>query len=154
MGRKRKYILERTKKVGECWLWQLGTHGHGYGTAVFDGKSIDAHRLSFQAFKGKIPPGLLVCHTCDVPACCRPSHLFLGTHQDNSDDMAAKGRSTKGRRVNTGSKHGNARLDEEMVLMIRELCESGKSQASVERELGLSTGLVNKIVRRKMWNHI
>lgn len=74
---------------GGCWLWPVKS---GYG--VFKGKR--AHRLSYEAFVGPIPDGLFVCHKCDVPACCNPDHLFVGTALDNSRDMVAKGRAGGG----------------------------------------------------------
>jgi hypothetical protein len=35
---------------------------------------------------------LSVCHRCDIPACERLDHLFLGTASDNMRDSANKGR--------------------------------------------------------------
>jgi hypothetical protein len=54
--------------------------------------------MAWQLTHGIIPDGLFVLHHCDNPACCRPSHLFLGTAADNSLDMKTKGRSMAGDR--------------------------------------------------------
>lgn len=51
-----------------------------------------AHRVSYSIEYGEFEDSLLVCHTCDNPPCVNPSHLFLGTHQDNADDKMSKNR--------------------------------------------------------------
>lgn len=86
-----------------CWIWQPKTHGDGgYGAFRFSkGPGLGmgsgyAHRLAWELTYGPIPEGLDVCHRCDVPPCCWPEHLFLGTPQDNYDDMRAKGRARQG----------------------------------------------------------
>ena len=56
------------------------------------GKKINgAHRVSYEIFKGKIPEGLFVCHSCDVKRCVNPDHLWVGTQQDNMMDHLKKG---------------------------------------------------------------
>ena len=75
-----------------CWIWHGKANDGGYGIIKIDGIEHRAHRISFEIFIGEIPDGILVCHTCDVRNCINPEHLFLGTHQDNSDDMISKGR--------------------------------------------------------------
>src|SRR5882672_8799966 len=86
------------EKCPGCWLWTGGTAGkmhHGvFGVRDPEGKmrTTYAHRFSWEIHKGPIPSGMWVLHRCDVPRCVRPDHLFLGTQQDNMDDMIRKGR--------------------------------------------------------------
>lgn len=51
-----------------------------------------AHRVAWELTHGAIADGLFVLHKCDVPLCCNPQHLFLGTQLDNLRDASAKGR--------------------------------------------------------------
>lgn len=76
----------------ECWIWKGSRTSTGYGKAFWKEKSHPAHRISWKVFKGEIPKPMFVCHKCDVPLCCNPEHLFLGTHSDNMKDMYVKGR--------------------------------------------------------------
>lgn len=76
-----------------CWLWVATLSSTGYGMfTVRRGLRAATHRFSWELHFGPIPDGLLVCHHCDVPACVRPDHLFLGTHADNARDSVQKGR--------------------------------------------------------------
>lgn len=84
-------------EITKCWEWQKGTNKRGYGQFwIADLKRMKgSHVFSYEHYKGEINANLLVCHTCDNPKCVNPDHLFLGTHQDNTNDMIAKGRATK-----------------------------------------------------------
>lgn len=94
---------EKVRKAPSgCWLWVGYRMQHGYGTIglgrVVDGKAT-AHRVAYELYVGPIPPGMYVLHRCDNRACVRPDHLFLGTQQDNVDDMHSKGRAGSTRRL-------------------------------------------------------
>ena len=84
----------------ECWEWQgrRGISRYGkpdYGVFKCGGTAYLAHRVAYHLFQGEIPPGLLVCHHCDNPACCNPTHLWLGTIFENNRDRSLKGRTAR-----------------------------------------------------------
>ena len=75
----------------ECWEWTAGQNSDGYGNFNFPNKTKSAHRVAWILTYGPIPMGICVLHSCDNPSCCNPEHLFLGTNQDNMNDLAEKG---------------------------------------------------------------
>jgi hypothetical protein len=75
-----------------CWTWQGVVNAQGYGVIIVSAKRWLAHRLCYSLVYGEIPDGMQVQHTCDLRPCVNPSHLKLGTPQDNMDDMKARGR--------------------------------------------------------------
>jgi hypothetical protein len=90
--------VDRTGGSDACWPWiasraksSSGKWGD-YGISRVGGEFHYAHRMAWELVFGPIPAGLFVCHRCDNPPCCNPSHLFLGTPQDNVSDMVTKGR--------------------------------------------------------------
>jgi hypothetical protein len=89
------------EKDGGCWLWTGTKNNAGYGQAHWSGRHVLAHRASWEMHNGPAPAGMHICHRCDVRLCVRPDHLFLGTPDDNVQDMIAKGR------MSTGRAHGD-----------------------------------------------
>jgi len=130
-----------------CWLWEASRNKDGYGLTSVQGASVSAHRASYEIHVGKIPDGICVLHTCDVPACVRPDHLFLGTHTDNMRDMYAKGRQPDQR----GEGNPNARLTENTV---REIRAAPGKQRTIAAKYGITHGMVSMIKNRKKWRHL
>lgn len=147
-------------KPGWCWFWRGACFDDGYGcisiTADNDGRcSRRAHRFSYELNIGPIPQGMLVCHLCDNPICVNPSHLWLGTPKDNSEDMVRKGRWNGNRTQRFGEDNPRSKLTDSDVLSIRRLYSEGKySQSQLGRMFGITQCMVGFIVRRVSWSHI
>lgn len=78
----------------QCWEWQAGRAGKGYGQ-FYRAKNVPvgAHRYSWELAHGRpVPAGMQVMHTCDNPPCVNPAHLRVGTCADNMRDKSVKGR--------------------------------------------------------------
>lgn len=76
----------------DCWEWTGARLPWGYGRMQKNGHLVGSHCVAYELAYGSVPKGYFVLHKCDNPPCCNPSHLFLGTNQDNMNDMISKGR--------------------------------------------------------------
>lgn len=132
----------------DCWLWYGDLLPTGYGHFAVRHVGFAAHRLAWTLTNGAIPEGMYVCHKCDMPSCCNPSHMFLGTAQDNLDDMVAKGRSTH----ITGEDHPGHKLTWEQVREIRRRYAAKElSLSGLQQIYGVSVAALSHIVRNETW---
>lgn len=81
-----------------CWLWLRSRNNKGYGKlcGFGNGRSVLAHRYSYELHKGPIPAGLVIDHKCRTPACVNPDHLEAVTQSINMQ------RGARAIRVKTG----------------------------------------------------
>lgn len=118
-----KRFFDKINKTNSCWIWNAAKRSKfGYGAFKFEGKTQDAHRVSWKIHFGEIPNSLHVCHKCDNPSCVNPEHLFLGTPRDNVKDCIQKGRFKYPEGDEFKFKHGNLKqrqIPEEVVLLIK-----------------------------------
>lgn len=129
----------KVRKTATCWLWQAGASPRGYGKFRPGGRAreVRAHRFSWELHFGPIPPGLVVCHTCDTPACVNPAHLALGTVAENNADRTTKGRD---------GAYGTTAKAQRPMLVGR--YAMGESPTALGREYGISKQAVIQMATR------
>jgi hypothetical protein len=155
----KKEFLKRIRKTRSCWIW-LGAKDKntGYGKAAGDGNSTCAHRMAYKLFRGPIGR-LHVLHKCDVKLCVNPKHLFLGTAQDNIDDMFAKKRNPDWgklpkRKVHIGSDNYIAKLKEAHIPKIVKLRLKGLTYEQIAVKFGVSGAAIRQIIIGRSWKHV
>jgi hypothetical protein len=137
-----------------CWLWSGCVGRDGYGKLKRGGKTLRAHRVFYEAHKGPIPEGLLVCHSCDNPLCVNPDHLWVGTQVDNEKDKDQKGRRSPSpsishpERMPWGVRVNTARLTAANVWTIRGSSESAKVWAE---RLNVNKSTIYRVRTRSTW---
>lgn len=130
-----------------CWLWKASRNKDGYGMIGFRRRSIGAHRVSYVLFRGDQVPGLSVLHTCDVPACVNPFHLYLGTQAQNVRDRVIRGRS----RHPFGENHGRAKLSADDVTAIRAALAAGCVQRRLAERYDVTPTTILGIKNGRIW---
>jgi hypothetical protein len=68
-----------------CWIVQ-NVAENDYGAFRKDGQTYQAHRVTYQMFKGEVPIDQVVDHQCPGRpnrACVNPRHLAVTTHKQN-----------------------------------------------------------------------
>ncbi len=138
----------KVSKGDYCWQWEAAKTPKGYGVFVHEGKAQLAHRLVLEN-GGLSVEGKVVRHSCDNPSCVRPSHLRLGSYQDNSDDMVSKGRQAKGTDI------PQSKLQESHVSEIKWLLSNtGAPQQWIADRYGINQSVVSRIKRGLAWSHV
>ena len=75
-----------------CKIWTGAVNLQGYGKLKVGDKYFQAHRLALECSGVDISGGLLALHKCDVTFCIEETHLYAGTHKQNTADMIERGR--------------------------------------------------------------
>lgn len=147
----------------DCWEWQGRTDKDGYGRTHFGGKDRGVHRLvAMFIFDFDIESELLVCHHCDNPPCLNPDHIFVGTNQDNMDDMVRKGRSkiseaTKLKlsiaRIKKARTTHASKLNWNKVRRIRKM-KGIKSSRQLANEYSVTKRVILLVWRNETWKEV
>jgi hypothetical protein len=133
-------LLSKMDIIDKCWNWTGSKNGNGYGVVIMDGKSVLAHRASYETYRGPIPENLIIRHRCDNPLCCNPNHLQVGTRQENMKDVDERGRRPK------GSNHWKCKLTYEQLETIK---YDTRKQVEIAAEYGITQAHVSLIKKDK-----
>lgn len=138
-------LLLKAIPVGECLNCHLrGSVDRGDRIRQYiqvggrDGSKERVTRVVWRALNGPIPDGLWVLHKCDNSECINIDHLFLGTPQDNTNDMISKGRKIDDLTV-------GPRRRQHTATRIKELTEQGLSNDDICARLYIS--------KSTLWNY-
>lgn len=130
-----------------CWNWNGVINTDGYGMACYQGEQVRAHRLSLLNHLGLEGSELLALHHCDNRRCINPDHLYLGTNQDNSNDMVNRDRANPLR----GEDSALSKITEEQAASI--LIDTRPHQKIAE-DHSVSKSTVSSIKTGRRWKHI
>ena len=125
-------------KDSGCWEWQ-GASSYGYGVMMRNRQRLRVHRLSYELWRGSIPEGMVMRHSCDNPCCVNPSHLEYGTQAENVQDIVNRGR------------HGRRKLTAKQVGAIRNSTASNRALAD-EYNVGIIA--IRRAKNGKTWKHV
>ena len=138
-------LLKMSKQEGECLLWTGAIDPMGYGYASYHRKPLPVHRISWIIHNGVPKSGHIVRHKCKNKICFCPSHLEIGTHQQNLyDDKIRDGT------LLYGEKHWNSTITEKKA---RAILDSHKEGSIEERatKFGVSTHIIKNIDNHNTW---
>jgi len=135
--------LTNTSDPNACWEW-TGPLNDGYGVIHYNGKQWMTHRLAV-LLDGRDPTGYSVCHSCDNPSCCNPSHLWLGDHASNMLDQRLKGRHAH------GSNNGRALINEQIATDMRTMFAAGATRKEIASHYNVGIHIVKNVISGKTW---
>lgn len=139
-------LLNNAINVGDCWECHLAPSRDRYKERHYvnvDGIKWRVTRLVWTVLIGPIPADMWILHECDNGKCISIDHLFLGTPQDNTQDMVAKNRHSNGdnsqqevRKIYTGK-------------WIKQLLDQGLKGVQIAHNLRISPSTVSNYVNQE-----
>jgi hypothetical protein len=128
----------------DCWLWTACCTDDGYGHFSINYSTYKASRVAYALTWGD-PGESQVLHKCDIPPCCNPRHLTIGTHEDNMRHKIRRGRQP------CGSQVGTAKLTEQEV---RAILISKDTNTALAAEYNVDASTISDIKTGKSWKHV
>ena len=77
-------FADKWEADGDCWRWISATLRSGHGAFRVAGRSVLAHRFSFEQARGRrVRRGRELHHACGNPWCVNPEHLEELTRREH-----------------------------------------------------------------------
>ena len=121
----------RVRPSTGCWIWRGATFRSGHAVVKVCGKSILAYRAFYEFYKGPIPLGTELHHTCWEPACVNPDHVVPLTRRQHAC--------------------AHAKLDFHKAREIRRLYADGWTQQAIADVYGVDQTTVSSVIRNVTW---
>lgn len=132
-----------------CWEWLFARDKDGYGSVWFQGKQCRAPRVAWVLATGSpIPDGQMIRHRCDNPPCVNPTHLELGTSQQNDHDRVERQRAAR------GPGNSSTKLTEAAVRTIRSDVASGMTHRATAARHQVTKATVTSIIAGRIWGWV
>lgn len=114
------------------------------------------HQLVLQAFVGKCPAGMEVCHNDGDSENNSIDNLRYGTHKSNMEDMIRDGNHwfSNNPEACCGARNGMSKIDEKQVIEIIKLVRAGTPQYQIAEQFNISQSTVSAIEHGKLWKHL
>lgn len=128
----------------ECWVWGGAIHRLGYGQFKIGGKKgkvAASHRIAAALVLSDFDETLCCLHSCDNRGCCNPSHLRMGTQQENIEEMVSKKRNKTSRIGN-----GHEKISFAEHTQIKQLFFEGKNKSEIARMYNVTPSRIRQIL--------
>lgn len=155
LGRVRSFVTFDADGMPRILKLRPDTHGYLRAHLTKDGRAYDrlAHRLVMEAFVGTRPPGKEINHIDGIKANNALGNLEYITRSDNQKHAFRLGLQIGVGRSNPGSLHGNAKLTEIDIPIIRDLARS-MSNPQIAKLYNVSVATIQRIVTYNSWKHV
>lgn len=144
-GRPKPILYE----INDNGCWEVTNRAYnkdGYYKVSINNKTLLLHRLVYQQENNCIlSPDDIIRHKCDNPHCINPTHLEIGTTQDNVQDRVDRNRSAR------NENHGQTKLTNQQVI---EIYYSTGTQQQIAKKYNVSQRLVSLIKRKEIHKDI